>query len=144
MHELGVVFHVIDSLKSLAAENEVEKISKVTLELGEVSTVIEYYLRDVWNWAIKKHELLEDCELVVEKIPAVTYCTSCEKTYETVKYGKKCPYCESEETYLIQGNEFVIKEIEVWDPEDEEDPSEPGGSQKLEENDGRKEERDSN
>ena len=41
MHELGVVFHIMDSLEKVAAENEVEGISKVVLELGEVSTVIE-------------------------------------------------------------------------------------------------------
>lgn len=37
MHELGVVFHIIDTVKEIAASNEVERISKVTLELGEVS-----------------------------------------------------------------------------------------------------------
>ena len=51
MHELGVVFHVIDSLKKVAAENGVERINKVTLQLGEVSTVIPHYLTDCWRWA---------------------------------------------------------------------------------------------
>ena len=30
----------------------------------------------------------------------------------TVEHGKICPYCGSEHTYLQQGNEFNIKEIE--------------------------------
>ena len=41
MHELGVVFHIMDNLEKVAEENEVKGISKVVLELGEVSTVIE-------------------------------------------------------------------------------------------------------
>ena len=31
--------------------------------------------------------------------------------YETVTYGKICPNCGSEHTYLLKGNEFMIKEI---------------------------------
>ena len=74
MHELGVVFHIMDSLEKVAAENEVEGISKVVLELGEVSTVIESYLQNCWKWAAKKRELFSEAELVVEILPAVTYC----------------------------------------------------------------------
>ena len=41
MHELGVTFHIMDHLEKVAVENKVTHIRKVTLELGEVSTVIE-------------------------------------------------------------------------------------------------------
>ena len=57
MHELGVTFHIMDHLEKVAAENEVTKITKVTLELGEVSTVIESYLTNCWKWAAKKRPL---------------------------------------------------------------------------------------
>ena len=43
----------------------------------------------------------------------MTYCSSCGQHYETVKYGRECPYCHSGETWLVQGNECVIKEIEA-------------------------------
>lgn len=46
MHELGVVFHVIKSVNKIAAENNVAKVTAVTIELGEVSTVIPEYLQD--------------------------------------------------------------------------------------------------
>ena len=44
MHELGVTFHIMDHLEKVAKENQVTHIHSVTLELGEVSTVIESYL----------------------------------------------------------------------------------------------------
>ncbi len=113
MHELGVVFHVIEQINDIAKTNNVSKVHSVTLELGEVSSVIPYYLKDCWNWAVKKETVLKDAELVVEQIDAVTICDDCGKTYPTVKYGKTCPYCKSENTYLVCGNEFIIKEIEV-------------------------------
>lgn len=113
MHELGVTFHIMDSLEKIAAENEVTQITKVTLELGEVSAVIPSYLTKCWKWAAAKRPLFEEAELVIETLPAVTFCRSCERRYPTVAYGKKCPYCESEDTFLIEGNECNIKEIEV-------------------------------
>ena len=93
MHELGVVFHIIDDLKEVAVNNEISEITKVVLELGEVSTVIDSYLTDCWKWAVKKEDLLKNSELVIEKINAVTYCEDCKAEYETVKYGKICPEC---------------------------------------------------
>lgn len=114
MHELGVVFYVIDDVEKVAKENNVKRVHSVTLEVGDVSTVIPEYLMDCWNWAVKKHEILADCELRVERIDAVTYCEDCQKNYSTVEHGKICPYCKSENTYLLRGNEFNIKEIEVY------------------------------
>lgn len=114
MHELGVVFQVMKTVENLAVENNLTEIKSVTLEIGEVSTVIEEYLRKCWKWSVeKKSELLKNTELLVEKIPAITFCEECEKNYETVMHGKICPYCGSAHTYLIQGNEFNIKEIEA-------------------------------
>ena len=112
MHELGVVFQVIRIVEETAEENHLEQIETVTLELGEVSTVLEEYLLSCWKWAVAKQPpMLQNARLVVEKIPAVTWCDSCKKTYETVLYGKQCPYCKSTETWLLSGNEFRVKEI---------------------------------
>ena len=113
MHELGVTFHIMEHLEKVAKENQVTHIHSVTLELGEVSTVIESYLQNCWTWAAKRRPLFADAKLIVETLPAITYCEDCEKTYPTVEYGKICPHCGSERTYLLQGSEFNIKEIEV-------------------------------
>ena len=113
MHELGVVFHVIDSLKKVAAENAVERISAVTLQLGEVSSVIPSYLADCWKWASAREPLVAGAELRVGPIKAITWCEDCQKQYGTVEHGRTCPYCGGGNTYLLQGNEFMIKEIEV-------------------------------
>jgi hydrogenase nickel incorporation protein HypA/HybF len=116
MHELGVVFRIAEDLKKVAEENRISEIHKVTIRLGEVSTVVPEYLEDCWKWARKRTPLLQETELCIEKIPAITLCGDCGRNYETVKYAKKCPHCGSENTWLIQGNEFLIKEIEVPEP----------------------------
>lgn len=125
MHELGIVFHIIKEVKSVATENNARHISRVVLSVGEVSTVVPSYLTDCWRWAVSKEPLMAAtpadgdtpewpaCELTVEPIPAVTYCEACHREYPTVAHGKTCPHCGSGETYLLRGNEVEIKEIEV-------------------------------
>lgn len=113
MHELGVVFYVIRDVKQVAEENKVESVETVTLEIGEVSGVVHELLTDCWNWAVKKEPVMEHAKLQIETIKAVTHCEDCGQEYETVTYAKVCPHCKSENTYLLRGNEFNIKEIGV-------------------------------
>ena len=54
MHELGIVFHIIDSLESVGRENQLTQVANVTLEIGEVSGVVDSYLKDCWKWASEK------------------------------------------------------------------------------------------
>ena len=112
MHELGVVFYVIRDVKEVALQNDIEKVQSVTLAIGEVSGVIHDQLIDCWNWAVKKEPVIDGATLKINTIEAVTFCEDCKKEYPTVKHGKICPHCGSEKTYLLRGNEFIIKEIE--------------------------------
>ena len=113
MHELGTIHYVIDTVEKLAVENELSKVGSVTLEVGEVSGIIPRFLTDYWEYAKKKTTYLQEAELKIETIRAVTYCQNCGKTYPTVQYAKICPHCQSDNTFLVTGNEYVIKEIEA-------------------------------
>ncbi|MDY4166529.1 MAG: hydrogenase maturation nickel metallochaperone HypA [Fournierella sp.] len=125
MHELGIVFHIISGVEEVGRKNRVKRVSAVTLQLGEVSGVVEHYLQDCWRWAADRSELLKGAQLRVETIPAQTLCESCGEIYPTVAHGKTCPACGSAYTHLLQGSEMLIKEIEV--PEETDIPPEPKG-----------------
>ena len=113
MHELGIVFEVIDSVEKLAKENHVKEVLSLTMEIGEVSTVIPDYFRDCFNCAKEKHGLLKNCKLDIVVLQAETYCKDCKKTYSTTQYGKECPYCHHDNTYLLSGDELNIRDIKV-------------------------------
>lgn len=113
MHELGIVFSILDRLEELAGEQNLTHIKRVTLEIGEVSTVLPEYVTPCFDWAVKKRPLFGDTTLEIEQIHAVTLCNSCGREYDTVPQGITCPYCGSRETVLVCGNEINIKEIEA-------------------------------
>ena len=113
MHEQGPVYHITKKDEKISRKNTQQVTRNVTLEIGEVSGIIPEYIVDCWNWAREKSELMKTAELKIENLEAVTYCEDCQKTYPTLKYKKICPYCGSEHTYLLTGNEYNIKEIEA-------------------------------
>lgn len=113
MHELGIVFHIIRHVEDVGKENGLKAVSAVTLELGEVSGVVEHYLTDCWRWAADRSELLKGSTLNIETLAAVTKCEECGQSYATVAHGRVCPHCGSEKTYLLTGNEINIRDIEA-------------------------------
>ena len=113
MHEMGIVLHLAKTLDETAEQEHLTKIGKVVLQVGEVSGIMTDLFTDAWDYFKGRHPVLKDSELVLEQIPAVTYCDNCKGTYETVKYAKECPFCHSGETWLLKGNECIIKEIEA-------------------------------
>ncbi len=113
MHELGIVMQVIEQVDNVAAESKIDKVTKIIMEIGEVSSVIPNIFTDAFEWAKKKSNYLKDSELELIILKGITYCRDCKKTYDTVEYAKKCPYCGSLDTYLVTGNEIKIKSIEV-------------------------------
>lgn len=113
MHELGIVFYIIKDVKEAAMENLPCHVSKVVLNIGEVSTVIPGYLEDCWKWAAAKEEIMKDALLEICTIKAINHCNACGADYSAMDHGRTCPHCASPDTVLLQGNEVEIKEIEI-------------------------------
>lgn len=116
MHELGIVVHVIDQVEEAARENQVDRVTRVVLEVGEVSSIVPEYFTDCFQWAKKRTEHLKDAELELILLEGVSYCRGCRETYKTVEFGRQCPHCGSWDTYLLTGDEITIKEIEAEGP----------------------------
>lgn len=112
MHELGIVFHVIRTVERLGAENELTRVASVTLDVGEVSGAVPRELTNCWDWAVQKSDLMRGASLRIETQIAVTHCDGCGQDYPTVAHGRTCPLCGSGETWLKEGSEISIREIE--------------------------------
>ena len=124
MHELGIVVKVLEQEDAAAEEYRTEKILKVTMEVGEVSSIVPDLFTDAFDWAKKKTRFAQEAELEMIIIEGRTYCKSCGETYKTTEHGKRCPYCGSYETYLLTGDQVIIKDVAAVFAEDEADKPE--------------------
>ena len=120
MHELGIVFEIQKRVTAVAEENglALSDIAQVVVEVGEASTIVPRYLKECWPAATDGTEM-ENAELVVEILVAQVRCKKCGTVYEYLKNNKKCPVCGAWECVMVTGQEFNIKEIAVFDSEEE-------------------------
>lgn len=110
MHELGILYHIVGSVEKVAEQNNVSTISKLVLQIGELSSVVPMYIRRCYPVATDG-TLLQDAELEIEILPANALCRKCGRVYNRVEHSLTCPYCGSGERDDLGGTEFMIKEI---------------------------------
>jgi hydrogenase nickel incorporation protein HypA/HybF len=115
MHEMGIAFELIDSLKSICKENHLSKISTVTMQLGEASLVVPRYLQECFSAAVDGTSF-EGVKLKFETIEAKGRCSKCGTVFGISASGRKCPTCASEEWDLIDGSQITIKEVKAASP----------------------------
>ena len=49
MHEIGVVRQMLKTVEEFAAENEIDDIVSIVLEIGDLSMIIPKYVEDIYS-----------------------------------------------------------------------------------------------
>lgn len=120
MHEIGSLYKLIEQVIALALENNVEKVTAINIEVGQLSGILPFFLRKYYPFAIDGHPLLADSELIIKEIPAEGICKKCHMLYNIVKTKGLCPKCNSRERITISGRDFILKNIVVEERESNE------------------------
>jgi len=110
LHELGVVFEVVKTVKRAAESNGVTKVDTIVLQIGELSSMIPKYIEACFPAAVDGTPF-EDTKLKIEILPAKGICNGCNYVFNIIRHHAECPRCESKEWGLLTGKEFAIKEI---------------------------------
>lgn len=114
MHELGLLSEIVTQIEQVAAENNVTKIAKLVVEVGEFSGVIPSYLKECYP-AVIEDTILEHTELVIETVKGRGHCNDCGADFDLVERMPGCPECKSPNCVVTEGANFIIKEIVVID-----------------------------
>ena len=92
MHELGIVFHIIDTVEQVGRENGVTQVRCVTLDVGQVSGIEDPYLMDCWRWAAARPMILcprgAPAPIVAAGTP--TCCKAMHAVYEKLRRDREC------------------------------------------------------
>ncbi|XMB86060.1 hydrogenase maturation nickel metallochaperone HypA [Mycoplasmatota bacterium WC44] len=110
MHELGIVYEVIKIVDRFAKENNLTRVEKIVLEVGQLSQAIPRFIEECYPAAVDATPY-EDTKLEIILLPANAKCRDCNEVYNIIEHRKICPKCNSEEYKLISGQEFSIKEV---------------------------------
>ena len=112
MHELGLCDALLRMIRKIMAEEELTQVSKVTLEVGELSGVLPKYMYDCWEAVIDGTEF-QETKLAIEEIPGVARCLDCNAEFHSNAEILRCPVCSGNKLMPLEGRDMTIKEIEA-------------------------------
>lgn len=110
MHELGILYHVVEQVSRIAEQNRLTQIDTLVLQVGELSGVVPRYLEACYP-AAADGTMLQNTKLKIETLPANGRCRACGKVFGLTEHAKTCPQCGSGDHEILGGREFFIKEI---------------------------------
>jgi hydrogenase nickel incorporation protein HypA/HybF len=113
MHEMGIVYELMDSLEKICKENHVTTLRSVTMNIGEASMVVPRYMEECWAAATADTDY-KNTQLKINVTVASGRCNRCGAEFEIAKNQQKCPKCGNWNDFVpISGMEIEIAQIEV-------------------------------
>jgi len=110
MHELGIVYNIVERVLEAVEENALAEVEAIVLLIGENSGVVPSYLHACYPAAVDG-TMLEKTALEVRMVTANAVCSGCGKVFGINTEKGVCPQCKSTDHEIISGEEFMIKEI---------------------------------
>jgi len=119
MHEYSVMSEIVKTILSEVEKNNLKTVSKVKLEVGELTFLGEEQLRFSYE-VLSKDNILHDSKLDIESIRPEVECPSCgftgnleyleseEMHFRLPKFS--CPKCNSN-VKITKGKDCIIREI---------------------------------
>ena len=85
----------------------------IVLEVGEATTVIPEFLQDGYEIISDDYDFLKGSELIIDRIKAIGRCHKCGTEFPVVANKGLCPDCGSFDKDVIEGTDFLIREVRV-------------------------------
>lgn len=111
MHELSIIYNILEIVKEQAIHNALTFVAKVVIDIGEFCTLQEDSLIFAFE-ALSKNTLCEGASLVIQKIEAKAYCTHCSTEFKVSFTSKVCPICKEYSRQITTGYEILVSSIE--------------------------------
>lgn len=111
MHEVSVVYDAIKIVEENSKLNNINKLTKVLLKIGEFTCIDEKSLDFAFE-ALSKNTLCEGAKLEIEKVRGKAKCNSCNIEFFIDFTNKLCPRCSTYSSNIISGYELLVYQIE--------------------------------
>ena len=111
MHELSIALSILDMAAEEAGKHG-GRIVAVHLKLGPLSGVVARALTSAYELA-REGTPLEDAMLVIEEVPIVAYCTSCDMEHTPDAFDLRCPGCGEPSRTIRGGRELEVVALEM-------------------------------
>ena len=113
MHELTVAMNILEMTAEQSERLGGARVEAVHLRLGALSGVVKEALVSAFDLA-RKTTPFASTQLVIEEIPVVVYCATCD-AHETLPSLQAfcCPRCGTPTANVVRGRELEISAMEI-------------------------------
>ena len=113
MHELTLLYGVVQKVEEVVKENDLDHIDAIVIEVGEATAVVPEFLRDGYSVISDDYDFLRGSELIIERVTAIGRCRGCGTEFPIVVNRGLCPECGSFDKDIIEGTDFFIREVRI-------------------------------
>lgn len=117
MHELPIMSSIFKVVLKHAHTNQVTKVISIHLEIDGCSDLEDKWMQQYFDY-LSKGGVADGAKLVVERVPVVFSCATCEFSFELDLKGDggdkfTCPQCGGDQLTLKSKREYLIRDMEV-------------------------------
>jgi hydrogenase nickel incorporation protein HypA/HybF len=112
MHEVSLLENTLELALSYAQQQGATQIHQLTLRVGQLSGVIPEALQFAFD-IVAQGTIAEKAQLLIETIPAICYCQTCQQDFQPTDWIYECPTCHQLCTELLQGRDLELVSLEV-------------------------------
>ena len=114
MHEVGIISAMLKTIEGVMEEENLTKVEKIVLQVGELSGVLPHYMQECFPAAVYKTRF-QDTKLELDIVPGIARCNRCGLEFNGLKYDLTCPTCGNRHDFeRLSGEELIIKEIQGY------------------------------
>lgn len=111
MHEIGVLYKMIEQVEIVAEENHVKRIEAIEVELGDLSGMLPVFFEQYYPIVAGNRERLKGSRLIIKEIPGEGLCLDCGALFHVMRCEGMCPKCRSRNKRILGGRDFIVKNI---------------------------------
>jgi hydrogenase nickel incorporation protein HypA/HybF len=119
MHELSIAMSIVEMAQEEAEQRGGVQVTAVHLKLGALSGVVKEALLSAYEIACDDTPL-QGSRLVIEEIPVVVFCPSCQASRPLSSVQLFCcAQCGTPTSEIVQGKELEVVALEIFQENEE-------------------------
>lgn len=107
MHEFSMVNALMETVLKSAEENDISKVTKVKLIIGELHGALPDLLTFAFE-TLSQDTVCSGAELEIEIRKLALQCVACGHTFAEEKLPKVCPVCGGYDLKIVAGRELHL------------------------------------
>jgi len=115
MHEMSLARNILEIVQDTMSREKLNgpgKLREVAVQVGELVAVVPESLEFCFNVLTENTEL-SGAQLKIEILPLTADCQDCRQQFHVADFVFSCPHCQSTKINIIQGQELIIRHLEV-------------------------------